>query len=247
MAKPRRKKAARARSCPPARSSSWHASYLPPASPSARAVETEIRRLLAEYTPDIANLMAAARRKLAWTSAGEVISWRPSTGDGDIVAASVDGQGDVRDMVATPDAEIFPSLSPDERWLAYVSNRTGGDEVWVKRYPDGAPVRVSRSGGREPVWSRDGRELFYRRDDTILAVAVEKAGEALSFKAAVELFKEPSYVRSPTLLARSYDVAPDGRFLMIQQTGGANSAPQSASIVVIENWIEEVERRVPIR
>jgi hypothetical protein len=128
-----------------------------------------------------------------------------------------------------------------------VSNRTGADEVWVKRYPDGAPERVSRSGGREPVWSRDGRELFYRRDDTMLAVAVENAGEALSFKAAVELFKDASYFRSANPIQRSYDVAPDGRFLMIQPEGGANRLAESDSIVVIENWIEEVKRRVPAR
>jgi hypothetical protein len=178
----------------------------------------------------------------AWTSASEVISWRLGA---DIVAARVDGQGDVRDVVATPDAETYPSLSPDEHWLAYVSNRTGTDEVWVKRYPDGAPVRISRSGGREPVWSRDGREVFYRQDDAMLAVAVEKIGEALSFKAAVELFKEPSYFRSSGPTQRSYDVSPDGRFLMIQPEGGANHTPASDSIVVIENWIEEVKRRVP--
>jgi Tol biopolymer transport system component len=183
----------------------------------------------------------------AWTSAGEVISWRPVTGNGDIVAARVDGQDDVRDVVATPDAETYPSLSPDEHWLAYASNRTGTDEVWVKRYPDGAPVRVSRSGGREPVWSRDGRELFYRRDDTMLAVAVEKIGEALSFKAAVELFKEPSYFTSDNPIRRSYDVATDGRFLMIQPEGGTSHPAESDSIVVIENWIEEVKRRVPAR
>jgi serine/threonine-protein kinase len=183
----------------------------------------------------------------AWTSAGEMISLLVGRGSNDIVAARVDGQGDVRDVVATPDAEGFPSLSPDERWLAYVSNRTGAAEVWVRRYPDGAPVRVSRSGGEEPVWSRNGHELFYRRDDTILAVAVEKTGEALSFKAPVELFTEPSYFRIPGTIFRSYDVAPDGRFLMIQRAAGANRPVESDSIVLIENCIEEVKRRVPAR
>jgi Tol biopolymer transport system component len=185
----------------------------------------------------------------AWMSTGDVIAWRFDTGgQGDIVAARVDGQGDVRNVVATPDAERFPSLSPDERWLAYVTNRTGVPEVWVKRYPDGAPVRVSRSGGLEPVWSRDGRELFYRRDDAMLAVAVaaEQTAETLSFEAPVELFKEPSYFRSSAPIVRSYDVAPDGRFLMIQPEGGANRPVESDNIVVIENWIEEVKRRVPL-
>jgi Tol biopolymer transport system component len=182
----------------------------------------------------------------AWTSAGELISQRFG-GGGDIVAARVDAQGDVRDVVATPDAESNPSLSPDERWRAYVSTRPGAAEVWVKRYPNGTPVRVSRSGGREPVWSRDGRELFYRLDDAMLAVEVETSGDVPSFKGAIELFKEPSYLKSTNIALRSYDVAPDGRFLMIQQAGGANRTAESDSIVVIENWIEEVKRRVPVR
>src|SRR5262249_45678932 len=107
----------------------------------------------------------------AWTSAGEVIFMRFETSGGDIAAGRLDGQGDVRNVAATPDVESAPSLSPDEHWLAYVSNRTGASEVWVKRYPDGTPVRVSRGGGLEPVWSRDGRELFYRLDDAMFSVA----------------------------------------------------------------------------
>jgi serine/threonine-protein kinase len=182
----------------------------------------------------------------AWTTAGDLISWR-FAGTGDIVATRVDGHGDVREVVATPDAENSPSLSHDERWLAYVSNRTGRAEVWVQRYPDGAPVRVSRNGGSEPVWSRDGRKLFYRQGDAMLEVEVDTTGDVLFFKAAAEVFREPSYSRSSDLNERAYDVAADGRFLMIQPEGGANSTPQSPSIVVIENWIEEVKRRVPTR
>jgi serine/threonine protein kinase/Tol biopolymer transport system component len=180
----------------------------------------------------------------AWTHAGDLISFRYDTGD--IVAARADGQGEARDVVATADLETYPSLSPDEHWLAYVSNRTGQFEVWVKPYPEGAPVRVSRNGGLEPVWSHDGRELFYRQHDAMFAIAIDTSGGSFSFKSAVELFKEPSYSTPISLGVRSYDVAPDGRFLMSQPAGGAGAAAQSASIVVIENWIEEVKRRIPL-
>jgi serine/threonine protein kinase/Tol biopolymer transport system component len=184
----------------------------------------------------------------AWTRAGDMIGWRFATNQGDIYAARADGQGDVRDLVATTDTEGSPSLSPDERWLTYVSDRTGRLEVWVKPYPDGVPVRVSRSGGAEPVWSRDGREIFYRQNDSLLTVALDTSGPTLSFKGAVELFKEPSYLKNDDgqLAMRTYDVAPDGRFLMIQRAGDTSGAVQSASIVVIENWIEEVKRRLPL-
>jgi Tol biopolymer transport system component len=71
------------------------------------------------------------------------------------VATPTAAAGEVRDVVATEDVEFDPALSPNGRWLAYVSNRTGQLEVWVKGYPEGVPVRVSRSGGYEPLWSID--------------------------------------------------------------------------------------------
>jgi serine/threonine-protein kinase len=181
----------------------------------------------------------------AWTRSGEIILWR-FDGSPDIVAARVDRDGEVRDVVATADSEVYPALSPDERWLAYASNRTGRNEVWVKPYPEGSAVRVSRNGGIEPVWSRDGRELFYRQETSMFAIAIDTSSGSLSFKPAVELFNEPWFWKSPTLGLRSYDVAPDGRFLMFQPLGSANGAVKQASVVVIENWIEEVKRRVPL-
>ena len=73
--------------------------------------------------------------------------------------------GEVRNVVASEFIEFDPALSSNGRWLAYVSNRTGQDEIWVQGYPDGVPVRVSSNGGYEPLWSADGRELFYRQGD----------------------------------------------------------------------------------
>ena len=195
--------------------------------------------------PQLAQRVAGAPYE--WTRAGELILARFEAGQADIVAARVDGQGGVRDVVATPDTEVSAALSPDERWLAYVSDRTGSREIWVKGYPEGPAVRVSRNGGIEPVWSHDGHELYYRWDDEVFAVAVDTATATFSFKSAVSLFKESSYARNFVAGARSYDVAPDGRFLMIQPATGPSSQVQSASIVVIENWIEEVKRRVPIQ
>jgi hypothetical protein len=136
-------------------------------------------------------------------------------------------------------------LSPDERWIAYVSDRTGQGEVWVQGYPEAvaAPVRVSGGGGYEPRWSADGKELFYRQGSSMYAVAVELDAE-LSFEAPVLLFSG-TFLGTPAPETRSYDVARDGRFLMIQpeDTAGANVAP--ASIVVVQNWFEELKRLVP--
>ena len=73
------------------------------------------------------------------------------------------------------------AISPDGRWLAYQSTTAGADEVWLKEYPDGAPKRVSTNGGRFPVWSRDGRELYYLNADKMMAVAISAAPGQLSF------------------------------------------------------------------
>jgi len=134
-------------------------------------------------------------------------------------------------------------LSPNGRWLAYASNRTGQIEVWVKGYPDGVPMRVSRNGGYEPRWALDGRELFYLQERSMMAVAVETDSE-FSFSAPLELFTGP-YLFDPTSRVASYDVARDGRFLMIQPQASAADTASQSSIVVVRNWTEELKQRVP--
>jgi serine/threonine-protein kinase len=176
-----------------------------------------------------------------WSSDGELL-FLNITGSPDIVAMPAAATGEVRDVVVTDDAEFDPALSPNGRWLAYVSTRTGAPEVWVKGYPDGVPVRVSRSSGYEPRWSADGRELFYLQGAVMMTVAVETEGE-FSFGAPAQLFNEP-YLTTPGPFTRSYDVARDGRFLMIELAGGAG-ATNLSSIVVVENWTEELKQRVP--
>jgi eukaryotic-like serine/threonine-protein kinase len=174
-----------------------------------------------------------------WSTAGELlfVSGR------DIHAAPVAG-GEARNVIATDDNEFDAALSPNGRWLAYVSDRTGQAEVWVQGYPDGVPVPVSSSGGYEPRWSGDGKEIFYLQGSSMYAVAVDTEAAELSFEAPVLLFSG-SFFAAPSAETRSYDVARDGRFLMIQREDavGANDGP--ASIVVVENWFEELKRRVP--
>ena len=131
-----------------------------------------------------------------WSATGDLIlNSDEADGTGAIVATRAEPEAALRDVVSTADEEFNPALSPNGRWLAYASGRTGRPEVWVKRYPDGVPVRVSGDGGVEPLWSADGRELFYLRDDAMMAVAVE-ADDEFYFEAAVEQFAEPSYIET---------------------------------------------------
>ena len=132
------------------------------------------------------------------------------------------------------------SLSPDSRWLSYASNQTGRQEIWVQPYRRrGTPVRVSLNGGQEPVWARNGRELFYLQGTRMMRVTVNTE-PTFRFDTPEFLFESPYLLMDQP---PSYDVAPDGRFLMIKPNEGE---PDSAlRITVVQNWFEELQNLVP--
>jgi serine/threonine-protein kinase len=146
-----------------------------------------------------------------------------------------------RRWLQTPSSETDGRFSPDGRWLAYTSDQTGSEEVWVRPFPGpGAPVRVSPDGGRDAQWSRDNKELFYRNGLKILSAEVVP-GVTFRVEPPRVLF-EGGFNPGPE---RAFDVAPDGRFVMIENEPNDNTT--STSIVVVLNWTEELKRLVPIR
>ncbi len=112
--------------------------------------------------------------------------------------------------------ERAPMFSPDGRWIAYVSNESGRDEVYVTSLDLnlGGETRVSNEGGREPMWAGDGRRLFYRSDEWMMSVEVDYDETTFVPSAPVRLFAD-AFKREHTAGNQYYDVAPDGRFLMI--------------------------------
>jgi Tol biopolymer transport system component len=133
----------------------------------------------------------------------------------------------------------FPSVSPDGRWVAFMSRpERGRSEVYVETLPpSGSPHQVTVDGGSKPLWSRNGRELFYQWGGSVFRVAVDTSHGFSTGKAA-RLF-DNKYVVSPD---GDYDVAPDGRFLMIKP-GDDERAPGRLNVVV--DWVDELARRVP--
>ena len=135
------------------------------------------------------------------------------------------------------------SLSPDGRWLAYVSNRAGRNEVLVRPFPEaGASLQqVSANGGTEPVWAHSGRELFYVNGAAEL-VAVQVSTDA-GFAAGQQeaLFSVVGYMRNTA--KAMYDVTPDDqRFVMLRIGNEENAlAPE---LILVENWAEELRERV---
>ena len=140
----------------------------------------------------------------------------------DIVRFAPNVKSQPQFVVKTPATEGVSgtALSPDGRWLAYVSDTTGRAELWVQAFPGpGSPVRVSSRGGVEPIWARNGRELYYLEGNKLMAVAVGTTSE-FNFKAPVLLF-EFRYQRSRQ--PPWYHVGVDGRFLVIKPSNATTT------------------------
>jgi Tol biopolymer transport system component len=145
-------------------------------------------------------------------------------------------------FLQTPFNESVPRFSPDGRWLAYISNESGRYEIYMQPYPGpGGKWQISTEGGTEPVWNRNGRELFYRSGDKMMAVDIATQPGFAAGKPRV-LF-EGRYEPTPATFP-NYDVSPDGqRFLMLKPSEQAAAAPTQINVVL--NWFEELKRRVP--
>jgi eukaryotic-like serine/threonine-protein kinase len=137
--------------------------------------------------------------------------------------------------------EAVPQFSPDGRWLAYISNESGRYEIYVQPYPGpGGKWQISTEGGTEPVWNRNGRELFYRSDDKMMAVEI--ATQPGFAAGTPRMLFEGRYAPAPFPTA-NYDVSPDGqRFLMVKPSEQEAATTQ---INVVLNWFEELKQKVP--
>ena len=182
------------------------------------------------------------REKVLWQS-----EWSPDRkwlafregnvdpGNGDILAVPVEGEDQApRPIAQTPFNERMFAISPDGRWIAYTSDQSGRNEVYVRGCPDPVgQVQVSVEGGIGAAWSPDGRELFYRTANGMMAAVIETGP---SFKVRKrELLFEDDYARNPG--GAQYDIDPrSGQFLLIKRAVG------DVSIVVVVNWFEEVRR-----
>jgi Tol biopolymer transport system component len=129
-------------------------------------------------------------------------------------------------------------FSPDGRYIAYVSDETG-DQVYVRSYPGpGGMWPISIDGGREPTWSADGSELYYRNKGWMVAVPIE-TGPEFSAGAPQPLFEAP-YDEAGAFYA-NYSVTKDGEFVMVR----SDEENRAENLVVVLNWFAELERRVP--
>ncbi len=131
-------------------------------------------------------------------------------------------------------------FSPDGNWIAYESDIEGPKEVYVSPFPNPVPKKISSSGGYHPVWSADGKDLFYRNGDKMIAVTIEAEPELRGTNRRM-LFEGQYY----TGTEQDYDVSRDGeQFLMIKES---DEQPAATQLIVVLNWFEELKRLVPAR
>ena len=138
--------------------------------------------------------------------------------------------------------EGWPEYSPDGRWLAYASDETGRMEVWVRPFPGpGGRWQISKEGGREPIWSKDGRQLFYREAGRVWAADV-RTDDGFSAGKPRLLFEKTGFSRANAV--RYWDLYPDGRgFLMVKKE---EIEPRPVTeMILVQNWFEELKRLVP--
>jgi serine/threonine-protein kinase len=193
------------------------------------------------------NTDSVSKSPNSWSPEGRVLIFShavqfPPTG-WDLLILDTEANEGPQPFITSPNHECCARFSPDGKWLAYVSGELGRNQVYVRPYP-GPDIKFSVSeeaeGGGEPVWSPDGRELFYRSGDRMMAVSIQTEP---TFRAGrPEVLFEGSYRTTPIPAGlQYYDISPDGqRFLMIKRER------ELAQINVVLNWFEELKRLVPI-
>jgi dipeptidyl aminopeptidase/acylaminoacyl peptidase len=165
---------------------------------------------------------------------------------------SAEGDHPRKTLLQQGSMEIQPKISPDGRCMAYTSSESGRNEIYVRPFPEVNKGRwqVSTSGGDSPLWSRDGRELFYLNGDAVMAVSV-KTEPSFDIVGTPQVLFRGMYVSAAPDNGTPWDISTDGkRFLMIKPPASTSAAPAAAGprrINIVVNWFEELKQQVPLK
>ncbi len=164
---------------------------------------------------------------------------------GDILAMQPGADSVARSIVATEADEQGAALSPDSRWLAYVSNEQGESEVFVRPFPDvdGGKWQVSSGGGSAPLWAHSGRELFFVAHGMMNVVKIQP-GPPFSADPPRVLFAIPDGVRAGSLAGGTFAITPDDqRFLMVRDNKWGDMAG-TPTLVAVQGFFDELRAKL---
>ncbi|MBZ5500365.1 MAG: serine/threonine-protein kinase [Acidobacteriia bacterium] len=181
----------------------------------------------------------------SWSSDGKTVAlteWHPADTLHDIAVLDVPS-GRVRPFLNSQFSEKYPEFYPDGRWIAYTSDETKRNEVYVRPFPGpGIKQQVSSNGGQSPLWARNGKQLFYRNQQgQYWAVDVRTDGGFATSKPRL-LFEKLGYSEGDPI--RDFDLSLDGKRFLMSKYDQRKPTPVTEMILVL-NWFEELKRLVP--
>jgi Tol biopolymer transport system component len=178
-------------------------------------------------------------RPTSWSRNGILAFSQGQVGVSDIWVLPMEDNKKPEPFLATRFTESGAQFSPDGTWIAFTSDRSGQDEVYVKPFtgPENM-IQISTDGGKHPVWARNSKELFYRNGNQMMAVPIQiypifEAGTPT-------LLFEGSFSYGYLDWSFSYDISPDGKRFVMAKKG---DTPIELNVVL--NWFEEIKRKVP--
>ena len=179
-----------------------------------------------------------------------VLLWEGGVGTTatDVMMLTLEKDRPVRPLIRGPLVDRNAEVSPDGQWMAYESNESGRPEVFVRPFPDvnKERIQVSTAGGTQPLWARNGKELFYTELGGVLMRVAVTPGPTWNAGTPAKLIDAPYFRGGGGNDSRMYDISTDGkRFLMIKQDVSANQP--DTRIVVVQHWVEELKRLVPTK
>ena len=186
----------------------------------------------------------------SWSSDGKTLVINEMVGSNlrwDVGVMPMEGDRTLKPLLNAPYYEIQPRVSPDGRYIAYTSNESTIDEIYVNPFPEvnKGKWQISTGGGDSPLWSPDGRELYYLNGDSVMAVAVETRPAFTPFTPK-PLFRG-KYVDADADSSCPWDIHPQSkRFLMMKELApaAASQAGVPRKIIIVLNWFEELKQRV---
>jgi serine/threonine-protein kinase len=183
------------------------------------------------------------QRPGSWSADGKTVAFVEVQSDATFDIALLDTRsGRVTSFLNSQYSEMYPEFSPDGRWMAYTSDESNRQEVYVRPFPGpGMKQQVSSEGGSEPLWARNGKQLFYQWEDQVWVVDVRTEGGFATTKPRL-LFEKPNFSQNdPTA---SYDLSLDGRHFLMVKWEQRKPSPVT-EMILVQNWFEELKRLLP--